>query len=80
MRRQGLENLITTVKVLGKDFRDDEEKRFLTASENGQEKSKQWTLSQRRRTENCGGTWSPTPFGTGLDDDDESLYQNDFIA
>ena len=71
MRRQALGNLITTARVLGKDLRDDQEKRFLTASENGQEKSEQWILSQRRRTESSGGTQSPTPFGTELDDDED---------
>ena len=54
-----------------KDLKDDREKRFLTASENGQEKNERWILSQRRRTESCGGKWSPTPFGKELDDDDD---------
>ena len=33
MRRRGSENLITTARVLGKDLKDDQEKRFLTVSE-----------------------------------------------
>ena len=45
----------------------------MTASENGQEKSEQWTIPQRRRTESCGRTWSPTPLGLELDDDDNEI-------
>ena len=55
-------------RMLGKDLKDDQEKRFLTASQNREENSKRWTLSQRRRIESCGGTWPPTPLGKELDD------------
>ena len=49
-------NLITTARVLGKRSQGRPRKKILAASENGQEKSGRWTLSQRRRTESCGGT------------------------
>ena len=73
MRRQGLENLITTARVLGKRSRGRPREKILDGVRKWAGEERTVDLITKTQDRSCGGTWSPTPFGKELDDDDESL-------
>ena len=72
MRRQGLENQKIKARVLGRRSQGRSREKILDGVRKWtREKRNVNLITKTQDRENCGATWSPTPFNKELDDDDD---------